>query len=102
MLGLDDTLYTGRRARHQTCYTFLQTQLIARTPLPGTAETLSCHQVVTMAASPHLVPGSGREVDQQLRVRGILYHMTQGSIERGFRDKRLVYCGEARLAPVHP
>ena len=55
-----------------------------------------------MASSPHLVPGSGREVDQQLRVRGILYHMTQGSIERGFRDKRLVYRGEARPAPVHP
>ena len=55
-----------------------------------------------MASSPHLAPGSGREVDQQLRVRGILYHTTQGIIERGFRDKRLIYHGEARLAPVHP
>ena len=80
----------------------MQTQLVARTPLPGTADTHSRYLVGTMASSPRLAPGSGCEMNQQLRVRGILYHMTQGSIERGFRDGRLTYRGEACPAPVHP
>ncbi|MDB5234764.1 MAG: hypothetical protein JWR44_1757, partial [Hymenobacter sp.] len=78
------------------------TELIARTPLPGTADTLSRYRVGTAASSTHLAHVSGLEVDQQLRVRGILYQTTQGSIGRGFRDERLIYRGEARLAPVQP
>lgn len=102
LLDLSDTLHTERRARHQTCHTFLQTRLIARTPLPGTPDTLSRYLVGTVASSTHLAHVSGIEVDQQLRVRGILYHTTRGSIGRGFRDESLIYRGEARLAPVHP
>jgi hypothetical protein len=102
LLDLGDTLRTVRRARHQTCYTFLQTQLLARTPLPGTPDTLSRYQVGTVAASTHLAHVSGLEVDQQLRVRGIVYRTTHGSIGRGFQDEQLIYRGDARLEPVHP
>ena len=102
LLDLGDTLRTERRALHQTCYTFLQTQLLARTPLPGTPDTLSRYRVSTVASSTHLAHVSGLEVDQQLRVRGIVYHTTRGSIGRGFQDEQLIYRGEARLAPMHP
>jgi len=100
LLDLGDTLHTERRVRHQTCHTFLQTQLIARTPLPGTADMLSRYLVGTVASSTHLPHVSGLEVDKQLHVLRIVFHTTHGSIRRGFRDEQLFYRGEAPLTPV--
>ena len=50
----------------------LQIKLIARTPLLGTADTLSRYLVGTVASSTHLLHVSGLAPDQQLRVRGIV------------------------------
>ena len=100
LLDLDDTLHTERRVRHRTCHTFLQIQLIARTPLPGTADTLSRYLVGTAASSTHLLHVSGLAPDQQLHVQGIVFHTIHESIRRGFRDEQLFCRGEAPLTPV--
>lgn len=102
LLDLGDTLHTARSVWHQTCHTFLQTKLTARTPLLGTPDTLCRYQMGTVASSTHLPHVAGIEVDQQLQVRGILYQTTQGSVGRGFRDEQFTYRGEALLMPIHP
>ena len=100
LLDLGDTLHTERRVRHRTCHTFLQTQLIARTPLPGTADTLSRYLVGTAASSTHLLHVSGLAPDQQLRVWGIVFDTNHESIRRGFQDDQLFYRGKAPLTSL--
>jgi hypothetical protein len=71
-------------------------------PLPGTADTLSRYLIGTVASSTHLAHVPSLEVNQQLRVRVIVFDLTHGNIRRGFQDEPLSYRGEAHLAPVHP
>ena len=78
----------------------LQTQLIARTPLPGTADTLSRYLVGTLASSTHLLHVSGLAPDQQLRVWGIVFDTIHESIRRGFQDDQLFYRGKAPLTSL--
>jgi hypothetical protein len=102
LLDLGDTLHTAREGRHQTCHTSLETKLVAITSLPGTADTLYRYQVATVASSTHLPHIAGIELDQQLRLRGVLYQATSGNLRRGFRDDWVTYRGQALLTPVHP
>ena len=102
LLDLGDTLQTARQAWHQSCHSALQTKLVAITPLAGTPDTLYRYQVTTGASSTHLPYLAGIEVDQQLRLRGVLYQETSGNLKRGFRDDRVTYRGQALLTPVQP
>lgn len=102
LLDLDDTLHTARTGLYQTCYTQLETNLFAITPVPGTADTLYHYQVATMASSTNGPQVGGFEVDQQLRLRGVWYRVTRGSRRRGFRDEWFYYHGQALLAPALP
>lgn len=102
LLDLGDTLHTARTGLYQTCYTRLETNLFAVTPLPGTADTLYHYQVATVASSTNGPQVGGLEVDQQLRLRGVWYRVTRGTRRRGFRDEWLYYYGQASLASALP